>query len=658
MEVQEEFIKRRPLQGVTAIIWKAALFMIAVMGIMYILGIHQKLGFVVYQEQYIGFFLGLVLFSAFLVMPAVKKNVSSKVPWYDWILSILGLLAGFYMMLYYPQLITSTTNLPFERVFLSIVAILLLMEALRRVVGLILFTIVGFFIVYAFAAPYMPGALEGRQIGATQLFNYLYLDYNGFVGLLGIAATTALAFILFGQALLVFKGGDIINDFAINSFGRFRGGPAKASIAGSSLIGTVTGNPVSNVMLSGSVTIPLMKKHGLKGSQAGGIEAVASSGGGLLPPVMGVSAFIMAEFLSLPYTTVALAALVPAVLYYLCLFMQVDLIAARNGMGKMKKSEMIPWKKIFTTFWMVLPAFVFLIYSLFILGYTPPLAGVYSAAIALVFLLFQREVWKDILSRLLEVFVGTGKMLMEIGVILGGAGIVVGIMSITGLGFNLAYLLVQVGQYGVFYLLFAAAVMSIILGMGMPSMAAYTLVATLVAPSVVEFGYPALAAHLFVYYFASLATFTPPIAVCCFAAAPIAKASPNKIGIEAMKLGIVGYLVPFAFIFAPVMLIPIGLETSITNMIIKIIFAVIACIIISYGIVGFFVRKLSVWNRIIIIACSLAMFWPIDVFGQSLIINLIMLGIVAFILVKDWIQNRIDNQQVIEDVTVEATKTT
>jgi TRAP transporter 4TM/12TM fusion protein len=642
----EGIVKRRSLTGITGLIWKSALFLITFLGIIFILGIHQKLGIVVYKEQYIGLFLGLVLFSAFLWVPAVKKtNTSSIVPWYDWILALGGLAVGLTMMLFYPEMLLKTTNLPIERIIVSVAAVLLILEALRRVIGWILFSIVSISIIYALFAPYMPGAFEGNKIQPSRLFNYLYLDYNSMIGLLSIASTIALAFILFGQVLILFKGGDILNNIAVNSFGRYRGGPAKAAVVGSSLIGTVTGNPVTNVMLSGSVTIPLMKKSGFRAEEAGAIESVASAGGSKLPPVMGISAFIMAELLAEPYPVIALAALVPAILYYLCIFMQVDLIAARRGLGKLHKSEMVPWKTIMNTFWLILPAFFFLIYFLFIVGYTPPLAGLYSAGIGLVFLLLQRDLWKGLAKKLLELFTSTGKMLLEIGVLLAGAGLVVGVMSISGLGFNLAFILVQVGEYGLFWLLLASAIISIVLGMGLPSVAAYTLVAVLVAPAIVEFGVPPIAAHLFVYYYAGLSMFTPPIAICCFVAAPLAQASPNKIGIEAMKMGIVGYLVPFAFIYNSNLLIPLGVESSVSSMVLGIIFSTIACIIMSYAVVGFFVRNLLIWKRIALLICSIVMFMPFRLFGDSVLTSIVVLIVAVLILVQDWLQSRLSTKK-------------
>lgn len=285
---------------------------------------------------------------------------------------------------------TVTTN----RFILSVMAVLLIMEAIRRLLGKGLLIVVLVFLFYGYFAPYFPGIFKGSSTPVDQLFNYMYLDSNSLLNLLAIAATIALSFIFFGQILLYFGGADILNNFAISAFGRFRGGPAKGSILGSSLVGTITGGPVANVILTGSVTIPLMKKSGYSSEEAGAVESVASTGGQIMPPVMGVAAFIIAETLGVPYADVALAALIPALFFYLCLFFQVDFIAGKKGIKRMEKKDIPLMVNVLKKGWMVIPTLASLIYLLFFLGYSPQISGLYASVVGIVFLSFQKEIRK------------------------------------------------------------------------------------------------------------------------------------------------------------------------------------------------------------------------------------------------------------------------
>ncbi len=288
----------------------ASLIMIPVVGILFVLNVHQQMGLTLFNEQYFGLFFALILFGVFLVIPATKNSPKNKVPWYDWILAVTGLTVGGYLLFFYPSIMLMIGQVTTERFIISALAVLLVLEAIRRMLGLVLLLIVVSFISYGFLAPYMPGVLSGSATAPDQLFNYLYLDPSAMMSMLNLAATIGLVFILFGQILIFMRGGDILNDIALFSFGRFRGGPAKGSILGSTFIGSVTGNPVSNVLLTGNVTIPLMKRNGFNSTQAGAVESVASTGGQIIPPVMGIAAFIIAETLGVPYVEVAVAAII------------------------------------------------------------------------------------------------------------------------------------------------------------------------------------------------------------------------------------------------------------------------------------------------------------------------------------------------------------
>ncbi|WP_102346053.1 TRAP transporter permease [Bacillus sp. Marseille-P3661] len=628
---QTNLSRYRNLKGPMAVVLKVALAAIPVVGVLYLLGFQYKFGISIYEEQYIGLFIGLILFCIFLSVPISKRSTKSKVPWYDFVLAMLGLIVGLNVAINYPELSLTFTHLTPTRIALSVIAVLLFMEALRRLVGNILVVIVTIFIFYAWSAPFFPGPLSGKQIKPENLFNYLYLDASSTLNMFGLAATIALTFVLFGQVLLAFNGGDKINNIALSLFGRFRGGPAKASIVGSSAVGSVTGGPVTNVMITGTITIPMMKKNGYTSEQAGAIEAVASTGGQIMPPVMGIAAFVIADYMGVPYSEVALAALIPALLFYICLFAQVDFIAARDGFKRLSKDNLPAIKDSLIKGWLIVPPFSFLIYSLFFLGYPPTLAGIYATGIGLLFLtVFQRHLWKQFFKLITDAFVGTGRLLLEISIVLAAAGIIIGVTGVTGLGFNLALSLSYVGEYGLLPLLITSAIVAVILGMGMPSVAAYTLVAVLVAPALVELGVQPMAAHLFVFYFAILSNFTPPIALACFAASSIANASPNKIGLQAMRLGLVGYIVPFIFVFSPSLLLKGDIVYS--TMILSVATAVVGCIILASAVEGFFLQQVDSGKRIVLGICGFLLLLPINFSNSTWIFNAVAVVTILYIL--------------------------
>jgi len=640
--IEDEFQSYRKFDNkYVKLIRDIILALIPIFGVLYILGVHQMIGLTFYAQQYIGLFLGLVLSATFMSVPPTKHSSKTKVPWFDWILAVLGLSAGLYILINYPTIVTSMAMVTTTRFIFSVMAILVVLEAIRRVLGKGLLIIVLVFIAYAYAAPYLPSVFKGSSSSTSQLFNYLYLDSNSMLDLLNIAATVALSFILLGQILFYFGGADIINDFAISAFGRYRGGPAKGAIVGSSLVGTITGGPVANVLLVGNVTIPLMKKNGYTAAEAGAIESVASTGGSIMPPVMGVAAFMIAETLGVPYSKIALAALVPAVLYYVCLFFQVDLLAGKKGIGRLSKENIPAFKAVMKRGWLILAPIAMLVYLLFFKGMTPQMSGLYAGAVAIIFLIFQKSMRLKALKLIPLILVDTGKVLLEIGVVLSAAGIVVGITSVTGLGFNLGMILSSFGQYGLLTLLILCAIVSLILGMGMPSVAAYALVAVLVAPTLVDLGVNPISAHLFVYYFSIISNFTPPVAMACFTAAPIAKENPTKIGIEAFKLGLVAYIVPFLFVYAPDLMLGVQ-ENGVSwiSTLITIVTAILGCYLLSMSLVGFLHQKLSTIKRIITLILAIGLFIPLSTWQYSWIINLVaVIGMVLF-LVKEWVGNR------------------
>ncbi|WP_102346024.1 TRAP transporter permease [Bacillus sp. Marseille-P3661] len=629
-----EYSRYRKLEGPAMLIWKTILILIPIIGIAYVTSIYQYFGLSFFTEQYTGLFFGLILAAVFMGVPAVKKITETKIPWYDWLLSLLGLVVGIYITVFYPQIALHFSSITAERLVMSILAVVLILEALRRVMGWLLVIVVAVFLTYAFISPYMPGMLKGQSISFDILFNYLYLDTNSILSLVGLAATIVLAFILFGQILLNFEGADHFNNMAIKAFGKYRGGPAKAAIIGSSMVGSVTGDPVSNVNLTGNMTIPLMIKSGYSRVQAGAIEALASTGGSITPPVMGIVAFMMAENLGVPYAEVALAAIIPAFLFYMSLFIQVDLRAAKEGIKGTPKESLPKLNDVLKTGWVLIPIFAFLVYFLFVKGYPPATVGIYTSGFAIVCLLIQKEVRKNILGRLVNSFFTTGRILLEIGIILAAAGIIAGIIGVTGLGFNLVLALTQLGEQGLLILLLASAAVCIILGMGMPALVAYAIVATLIAPALVELGVQPMAAHLFVFYFSLVSNFTLPVALACFAAAPIAQANPHKISLMAMKLGVMVYVIPFIFVYNPIVLISFHTEYD-SLMLMSIITSILGVVMIAISTVGYFSGKISIINRTLLVLFSILLILPIQN-GIVQILNVIAVLASIGILSMNW----------------------
>ena len=367
----------------------------------------------------------------------------------------------------------------------------------------------------------------------------------------GVGAIVVLAFVLFGNLMFNVGGGAFITNVAMACFGQFRGGPAKMAVVGSTLFGTISGVAVANVVTTGVVTIPLMKRIGYKPHVAGAIEAVASSGGQLCPPVMGVTAFIMAELLGVPYRDVAIAATIPALLYYAAVFFQVDMEAGKTGLKGLPREELPKVSSVMGKSYLFLLPFSALVIALFFLYLTPEksaLAGVLP--ILIIGLLIQKET-RFRLGWILDALNQTGRAILLIGPIGALAGIVVGTMSYTGIGFLISLYLGEFAGGNLFLLLPIVAIACFVLGMGMPTLPAYILLAVLIAPVMVQLGVVPMAAHMFILYYAGLSMITPPVCLAAYAGAAIAGADPMRTGVVASRLGIISYIIPFLFIFFP-----------------------------------------------------------------------------------------------------------
>jgi TRAP transporter 4TM/12TM fusion protein len=603
----EESVRSREIDG--PLLWAAnsALVALPLVGIFFLLDIPQRINWLVFNEQYLGLFLAISLFATFILVPARGRKDRDYVPWYDVIAAFAGLSVGLYVFIEYPELADTIGEITTQSTILGSLTVLLLAEGSRRLIGWPLVIIATAFVLYALFAYLFPGDFYGRGWSVPRLATYLYLDANGIFGLpLQVGAGIVLVFILFGEALHAVGGAAFLSDFALAAMGRFRGGQAKIAIVSSSLFGNISGSAVANVVVDGAFTIPMMKKAGYPSPVAAAVEAVASTGGQIMPPVMGAAAFLIAEYLGLPYAEVALAALVPAILYYVALFIQVDLLAARNGIHGLPAVELprlLPVMKRSAGF---LVPLVVLIMFMFFLNRRPEEAGLLAALSALVVGWLTPGV-RIGPRQLLNMLLSTGRGLLEIAAITGLAGVVIGVLQLSGLGFTLTFTLLNLGQSNAVLLLMLTAIVSIILGMGMPTTAVYVLLAVLVAPGLAKLGILPIAAHLFIFYFGMLSMVTPPVCIASYAAATIAKTDPIRTGWEAMRLCSIAYIIPFLFVFSPSLL----LHGSWYIVLLSVATAIIGAILLGVGIVGYSFQPIGLVKRALFILSATALLIPV-----------------------------------------------
>ncbi len=532
---------------------------ITLLAVAWALDLPRQVGLVLLVQQYMVFAFGIALALVYLSVPANRKQAGAgrrKIPYYDMAAAALSVAVCTWISARFPVLSEDVFFHANEAFAVSAITLLLIVEALRRTVGWPLLSVALVFILYSFVGSYIPGYFNGLYVEYRQLVAYLIIDLNAFVGVpLIVGSTIVIAFVLFGHVLKHSGGSAFFTDLAAALMGSFRGGSAKIAIVASSLFGSISGSAVSNVVSTGVVTIPLMRKSGYSAQRAGAIEAVASTGGQLMPPVMGAAAFLMAETIQVPYRDVVLAALLPAALYYLAVFIQADLDAARSGIKALPAEDRPALGETLKSGWHFLLPFAILVVALFRYNQPPERAALYAALAPLVSgMLLGYRGRKMPLAGIGHAIRDTGFAVLDLLMIVAVAGIVIGVLNISGLGFSLTRILVQLGSGNIFVLLLITSLIGIVLGMGMPTVGVYVLLSVLVAPALIEAGFQPMAAHMFVLYFGLLSMITPPIALAAFTAASLAKADPMKTGFEAVRYGWSAYIIPFIFIFAPELL--------------------------------------------------------------------------------------------------------
>lgn len=540
------------------VFWRAIL--IGITSIAIALAINQILnlhltGRPILENSYLYTLCGLLTSGTFLILPFSKRAARNHVPWYD-AMAFIALFSVFMYFAFHGQEIVEQGwefAAPREAVWISCVGWVLVLDALRRAGGTAVFVVVALFSIYPIFAGVLPGPISGfpQDFSTTSAYNFASSE-----SVIGIPTKAfgdlVIGFVMFGAALQFTGAAPFFNNLAFALFGRVRGGPAKVAIFASGLMGSVSGSVVSNVLTTGVVTIPAMKNSGFKSHFAGAVEACASTGGVLMPPVMGATAFVMASFLGIPYTTIAIAAAVPSLLYYFCLFVQIDGYAARHKLKGLPKSELPSTKKTIKEGWHYIFVFIVLVWMLVILQ-REAMAPFYATAALLLINQMTRSHrlnW----HRLGDLVSGVGKALIELSALLAGVGFIIGALSVTGLAGTLATDLVFMAGNNVYILLVMGALTSFIFGMGMTITAVYIFLAIVLAPSLINSGFDPLAVHLFVMYWGMVSYITPPVALGSFVAAGIAGAPPMRVGLSSVFLGVSMYIVPFLFVLNPALI--------------------------------------------------------------------------------------------------------
>ena len=569
----------------------------------------RPIGLVLLDEQIMAPMLGAAIALVFIVFPAKRNAERTCVPWYDLVAAAAGLGAGIYVGITYPSLIERLIFRPWDGFIVSLIFFITCMEGLRRAAGYSLFIVVIIFVAYALVGHLVPGDLQTRKVEAFRLISYLGMDTNALMGfILKTAATIVFTFVFFGQLLMRSGGSGFFNEVSLALMGRYRGGSAKIAITASSLFGSISGIVVSNIVATGVVTIPMMKKAGFPPRLAAAVEACASTGGQLMPPVMGAVAFLMADFLQRPYRDIVIAALVPSLLYYVALFIQADLEAARRGITRVEE-HLIPkiWP-VLKSGWIFIVPFAALIYTLFWLNWQVQTSAVLACLLVLLAGLFvgYKGAYMS-LRDIYEALVETGTSILDILMIVSCATFIIGVLQVTGLGFALTQILVKFGGGNLFVLLLLSAVVCIVLGMGMPTLAVYVMLAALVAPSMVEVGIPKLAAHMFILYLGMMSFLTPPVAIAAFFAASLAQAPAMATGWTSMRFGWTAYVVPFLFVFSPALLLQ---SPHIYYTVINVATAIAGVWLMSAAMIGYFFRHMDFLMRVGVMVAGVLLLIP------------------------------------------------
>ena len=562
--------------------------------------------------------LGFALVFIFLLFPAVRKLSKKGIPFYDYGLALISIFVGSYWVLNYERLVQSLGKLETLDFYVGLLAIILVLEAARRAVGLPIAIIAVLFLLYAFYGPYMPDFMAHRGQSLDSIVNLMYFSTDGILGTpLAVSSTFIFAFLLFGAFLVKTGVGQYFNDLAISVAGKLTGGPAKVAIFSSALQGTISGSSVANVVTSGSYTIPMMKRLGYNKNFAGAVEASASTGGQLMPPIMGAAAFLMVEFIgrNITYWDVAKAAAIPALLYFVGIWIMTHFEAKRLGLRGLKDEEMPNRAHVFKKIYLLIP--IVLIIVLMVSGVPVIHAALYGILSCIVVGILNPDV-KFGVKEFIDALVEGARSALAVAAATACAGIIVGVVVKTGLGLSLANSLVKLAGGSILLTLFFVMIASLILGMGAPTTANYVITSTIAAPAIITLLAPdvpasaapiviVLSAHFFVFYFGIIADITPPVALAAFAASGISGGDPIRTGVNSAKLAIAAFIIPYMIVFSPALLM---IDVTMGEVVWVVFSAVMGMIAIGAGVIGYWYRKVNVIERLVLLAAGLAMIYP------------------------------------------------
>ncbi|MGI6128931.1 MAG: TRAP transporter permease [bacterium] len=556
----------------------------------------------------------------FLTVPSGRKDKIGSI--IDGAMIVGTILSTGYLIVNYQKIserVSYVTDLTTLEMILGITFIVVVLEGARRVAGKVLTILITVFLLYGFAGPYLPEPLWHRGFNLMRIVEQIYLTLDGSWGVpLHVTSTYVFLFILFGGFLVATGTGDFFTDFARALTGRTVGGPAKSAVVSSALMGMLSGSSVANVVTTGTFTIPLMKNEGYEPHFAGAVEAAASTGGQIMPPVMGAAAFIMVEFTGIPYAKIMIHAILPAALYFLGIFVMVDLEARRLGLG-VSTADSLPsvWRVLRQRGYLFLPVFA-IVYFL-MKGFTPGMAALWAIVVLMALvIIFDPIQRRKILRVVLDAFEEAPRSVASVTMACAAAGMIVGMILMTGLGTRMTTVVLEMSGGILPVALVLSMLAAIVLGMGVPSSSAYIIMAALLAPGLVKMGVSVIAAHMFVFYFACMSSLTPPVALASYAAAGIARSDPMKTGFAGFRLGIAAYIVPFMFVYGPSLLL-IGAPGEIVTTAISSalgVFALAACS------VGWLVRKATNLERVVLLISALTLIKPgltTDIIGIALL---------------------------------------
>lgn len=572
--------------------------------------------------------LGFALTLIFLLFPARRGKAKNKIAWYDYILAVLSIIVCGYWPVYYDTIVQQVGGISEAQMVIGGIGILLVLEAARRAVGLPIVVVAVVFLLYAYFGPYMPGNLAHRGLSLNQLINSMFFTTEGILGTpLQVSSTYIFLFLLFGAFLVQTGVGMYFNDLALTIAGKRTGGPAKVAIFSSALNGTISGSSVANTVTTGSYTIPMMKSLGYRKNFAGAVEAASSTGGQIMPPIMGAAAFLMVEFAGESYWNIATAAAIPALLYFSGIWIVTHFEAKRTGLLGLPKEKIPKWREVLKKIHLLIPilAIVWLLFQGVSIGRTA-LLGI---AITVIVSLFRKDT-RITPTKFITALTSGARTALGVAAATASAGIIVGVVTSTGLGLKFGNTLVNVAgtialnaDMQLILTLVFTMMASIILGMGSPTTANYIITSTIALPAilvlndVLDAEVPVLAAHMFVFYFGIVADITPPVALAAFAATGISGGTPMRTGGNAVKLAIAAFLIPYMFVLQPELLM---IDTNVMEVIFITFTAMLGMIAIGASMIGYWYRKIPWYVRIVSFATGLLLMYPgiiTDIIGFS-----------------------------------------